>query len=128
MTSRVSSKITLGNGLGQGRKSQLRARQGSLLGGHITIPKFIGQYQVGFGPYRYHRLIASSFFIVTVGRLLMTLNDRGVLIDSRYPLWLSLLLVQPGNPTHAAALHFLQSRHRHARRKNEALLHLPFRP
>src|SRR6266403_478218 len=94
MTSRVSPKITLGNRLGQCCKSQLRAHQGSLFGGHIAILKLIGQYQVGFGPDDYHRLIASPFFIVTVGRLLVTLNDRRVLIDSRYPLRLSLLLVQ----------------------------------
>ena len=58
----------------------------------------------------------------------MTLNDRRVLIHGRNALRLSLLFIQLGNPPHQATLYFLQGAHRLARRKDEALLHLPLRP
>ena len=128
MTGRIAPEVALADALGQRCKRQLGARQRILLGGHVAIPKFVGQNQIRFGPHRHHRLIASPFIIMVIGRLLVTLNDRRVLIHGRNPLRLSLLFIQLGNPPHQATLYFLQGAHRLARRKDEALLHFPLRP
>src|SRR5437867_7748274 len=43
-----------------------------LFGGHIAVPKLVGQDQIRFGPDRHHRLITPAFLIMIVGGLLVT--------------------------------------------------------
>src|ERR1051325_11328976 len=107
MASRIAPKISLPDRFGQRGKSQLRAPQRILLGGHVAVPKLISKDRIGFGPYPHHRLVASAFLIMIVGPLLVTLDNRGILIHRRDPLGLALLFIEPGNPPHQAALDLL---------------------
>ena len=93
MTGRIPPKILLGH-----HREQRRKRQRSLLGRHMAVPKLIGHRQVRLRPHRHHRLVAPAFRVMVIGRLLVTFNDRRVLIDRSEPLRLTLLFLQLGNP------------------------------
>ena len=70
----VAAKIALVNIFRQRGKGQLRAGERLLPGGHIAVAKLVGQHQIGFRPDRYHRLVASSAFIVRLRRRFVTLE------------------------------------------------------
>ncbi len=104
MTSLIPTKMAFLNRFGQRGKGQLGTAQRVLFGGHVAIPILIGQHQIGFRPHRHHRLIAPALLIMIIGGLLVTLDDRRILIDGGNALRLAMLFVQLGNPSHQPAI------------------------
>ena len=62
-----------------------------LIGRHIPIPKLVRHHQTGFRPHHRHRLVPSAPIILTTRRFLVTLDNRGNLVNGRDPLLLSML-------------------------------------
>src|ERR1035437_2391179 len=127
VASRVSPEITLLDALGQRGKSQLGTVKRFLLGSHIAVSKLIGHYQIRFGPDRDHRLIASPLIIMSQRGLLVTFDNRGVLVHGGQVHRLSLLRVELGDPPHHASLDRLQALDGQTAGQDESLLHLTSR-
>src|ERR1043166_111267 len=128
MTGRVSPEIAFLDTLWQSRIGQLGTAQRLLLGAHIAVAELIGQHQIGFGPYRYHGLVASTIVIMRQCRLLVTFNDRGVLVNGGNAHRLSRLGVELGDPSDHAGLNRLEALNRQTAGQDEGFLQLPSWP
>jgi hypothetical protein len=100
---------------------------GACRAGTFPSLNFIGQHQIGLCPYRHHRLIPTPSFVMRQRRLLVTLDNRRILIYGSHPLGLPLFLIAPCDIPNPTRLHILKGPNWITLRKDEALLHLALR-